>query len=118
VRVDVMLEVEGDVASAEPLEAGIAGGEDVQAVAADPEPLAVEAADVPELGRDDDLVAAPLDRPADELLVRERPVHVGRVQEVDPELERAPDRPEPFALIRGPVELGHAHAAEADGRGL
>ena len=45
-------------------------------------------ANVPELGREDDFVAAVANRPPDQPLVRERAVDVGRVEEIDPEIER------------------------------
>ncbi len=58
------------------------------------------------------------DRLADELLVRAAAVHVGRVEEVDAELEGAVDRRDRLALVGRPVELRHPHAAEAEGRDL
>ena len=67
-----------------------------------------------ELGRDDEFVATAGDRLADELLVRVRAVHLGGVEEVAAQLERAVDRRERLALVGGPVESGHAHAAEPD----
>src|SRR5437016_5651600 len=85
VRIDAMLVVDVDVVGAEPLERGVTGGENVLAVAADAEPLALLGADAAELCREHDLVAAVLDRAADEPLVLERPVRVGRVEEVDAE---------------------------------
>ena len=68
-----------------------------------------------ELGGDDDPVAPALDRLADEDLVGVRAVDVGRVEERDPEIERAVDRRDAFGLVGRAVELGHAHAAEAEG---
>ena len=62
----------------------------------------------------DDPVAVVSDRPADEVLVRERPVHVRGVEEGDPELERAVDRRDRLAFIGGAVELGHPHAAQSE----
>ena len=118
VRIDAMLVVDIDVVGAEPLERGVTGGENVLAVAADAEPLALLGADAAELCREHDLVAAVLDRAADEPLVLERPVRVGRVEEIDPKLERAVDRRDRLALVRRSVELGHPHAAEADRGGL
>ena len=58
----------------------------------------------------------PRDRPADQLLVGERAVDVGGVEERDAELERAVDRRDRLVVVARAVELGHAHAAEADGR--
>ena len=56
--VDAVLVVEIDVVDAEPLEARVAGLPDVVGVAANAEALAVLAADVAELRREHDLVAA------------------------------------------------------------
>ena len=103
---------------AEPLQRGVAGLAHVLRLAVDAEEAAVLAALVAELRREHDLVAAAGDRAADELLVRERAVHVGRVEEGDPELERAVDRGDRLALVGGAVELGHPHAAEALGGDL
>ena len=70
----------------------------------------------PALGGQEDVVAAAGDRPADELLVRVRPVHVGGVEQRHAELERAVDGRDRLRLVAlgGPVGPGHAHAAEAD----
>ena len=68
-----------------------------------------------ELRRDRHLVAAALDRTADELLVRERPVHVGRVEERDAEVERPADGDERLVVVVVAVEVAHAHAAETLG---
>jgi len=81
-----VLAIEVDVVHAEALQRRL--------VAADPVERAVLAAHVADRRRDDDAVAAVGDRPADELLVGERAVHVGRVEERDPELERPVDRPD------------------------
>ena len=75
----------------------------------------------PELRRDHVLVAPPREGSADQLLVRERPVHVGRVEQGDAELGSAIDRRDRLCLVTllgGPVEVGHAHAAEPDRRDL
>ena len=69
----------------------------------------------PELRRDRHLVAAPGERPAEQLLVRVRAVDLGGVEERAAELERAVDRRDRLRLVGGAVEGAHAHAAEADG---
>ena len=107
-----MLVVEVDRLDSESSQRRLAGGADVLGAAVDPEELTLLAAHVPELRRDYDLVATVGDRLADELLIRERAVHVGGVEERDPELERAVDRRDRLTLVSGSVELGHAHAAE------
>ena len=56
--------------------------------------------------------AAAVDRSADQFFVGERAVHVGGVEQGDPEIESALDGGERFGLVPLPVELAHAHAAE------
>ena len=112
-----MLVVEVDVVDAEPLQRGVARLLHVLRVAAHLA-RAVVVADVAELRREDDLFAAVADRLTDELLVRAAAVHVGRVEEVDPELESALDRRDRLALVGRSVELRHPHASEAEGRDL
>ena len=90
-RVDPVLVVEVDVVDAEPLQRGVARGPDVVGAAVDADPAAVGVALVAELGGELDLVAAAGDGLADELLVGERAVHVGGVEEGHAEVERAVD---------------------------
>src|SRR5207247_775005 len=54
-------------------------------------------------------------RAPDQLLVGVGAVHVGRVEEVDAQVERAVDGRDRLAVVVRAVELRHAHAAEADG---
>ncbi len=114
--VDAVLVVEVDVVDAEALEAGVAGGADVLRLAVDADPGAVGLALVAELGGELDLVAASGDGLADELLVGEGAVHVGRVEERHAQVEGAVDGVDALLLVRRAVELAHAHAAEAHGR--
>ena len=116
--VDAVLVVEVDVVDAEPLQRGVARLAHVLRLAVDAEEAAVLAALVAELRGEHDLVAAAGDRAAHELLVGERAVHVGGVEEDDPELERPVDGGDGLVLVGGAVELGHPHAAEALGRYL
>src|SRR5581483_10010170 len=71
-----------------------------------------------ELGRDHVLVAVALDRTADEHFVRQRAVELRRVEKVDAELPRAPDRRDGLVLVGRAVEGRHPHAAEPDRRHL
>ena len=112
--VDAVLVVEVDVVDAEPLQRGVARGADVLGAAVDADPGAVGEPLVAELGGQLDLVAAAGDRPADELLVGERAVHVGGVEEGHAEVERSVDGGEAGRLVGAAVELRHAHAAEAE----
>ena len=92
--VDPVLVVEVDVVDAESRQRGVARGPDVLRPAVDADPGAVGQPLVAELGGELHLVAAVLtgrDRAADQLLVGERAVHVGGVEEGDAEVERAVD---------------------------
>src|SRR5205807_3142165 len=83
--------------------------------------LTVPAEQDAELRRELDLIAAAADRAPDELLVGVRPIGVRGVQEGDPEVEGAVDgrdRGGVVALLPGPVEGAHAHAAKALGADL
>ena len=62
------------------------------------------------------LVAAALQRSPDQLLVRERPVHVGGVEQGHADLERAADHLDGLRVVAAGrvVAPGHAHAAEAE----
>jgi hypothetical protein len=100
------------VVDAEALQRGLAGFADVLGVAADTEALAVRPADVAELGGDDHLVPVRSQRLADQALVGEGAVHVGGVEEGDPELHGAADHRLRLLLVGHPVELRHPHAAE------
>src|ERR1043166_2547050 len=63
-----------------------------------------------ELRGDDDLVALPAQRASDQLFVLVRPVNFGRVEEIDPQLQRAIDGRQRLLLIRRPIRLAHPHA--------
>jgi hypothetical protein len=106
--VDAVLVVQVDHLDAEPPQGGVAGGADVRGAALDAEERAVLAALVAELGRHDDLVTAAGDGPADELLVGEGPVHVGRVEERHAEVDGPVGGAEALGLVGRAVELRHA----------
>ena len=58
-------------------------------------------------------------RLADELLVRERTVDLGGVEERDAALDRRPDQGDRLLLVHGrAVAEAHSHAAQAEGRDL
>ena len=109
-RVDAVLVVEVDVVGAETLERPLDRRADGLGAAV--RPAVAERAD--ELRRHDVVVPAALDRAADELLVGAAAVHLGRVEERDPELERPVDRGDRLRVVAAPaVEGRHAHAPEA-----
>ncbi len=118
-RVDTVLVVEVDALDSQPPERCLARLPHIRGAAVDRPPGRIAGFEPDaELGRQEHLLAAVGDRAADEFLVGVRPVHVGGVEEVAPEIERAVDRPQRLGLIGRAVERRHAHAAEADGGDL
>src|SRR5689334_279293 len=81
-RIDAMLVVEIDVVGAEPLQRSLDRFADVLGPAVGA--AVAERAD--EFRREDVLIALPLDRAADELLVLADGVHLRRIEEVDAEV--------------------------------
>jgi hypothetical protein len=123
VRVDAVLVVEVDVVGFESLKRALDGAVDMLGRTVERAERRHVAGRRPvgaarELGRDHVLVAAPLDRAADKLLVCHRPVQLRRVEEVAAEIERALDRGRRLLLVGGPVERRHPHAAQSDRRDL
>src|SRR3954453_2515783 len=114
VGIDPVLVIEVDRIEAEPLQAGIAGLPDIFGAAID----AVGAAGLAglaELGRDHEVVAPlSLQRAADQLLVLAPAIHVGAVEMIDPEIDRAMDQLHPGLVVARPVSAGQRHAAEPD----
>jgi hypothetical protein len=111
--IDPMLIIEIDVVHAEPPERGIAGGFHVLGPAVLPDELSVRRAHVAEFGREDHLLALSFDRLADQDLVGEWPVDVGRVEERDAEVQGPMDRRDRLGVVAGAVEVRHPHAAES-----
>src|SRR5262249_53700177 len=71
-----------------------------------------------ELRRDHVVVAAPRHGSPDKRLVRQSPVQLRRIDEVDAKLERPPDRLDTFRLVSRAVERGHTHTTQTDRRHL
>ena len=121
VRVDAVLIEEVDGVDPEPLERGLGHLLDVlgPAVRGRPTRLAVGVELEPELGGDHHLPAEGGQRFAHQLLVRERAVDLGGVEEGDAALDGRPDQRDHLLLVRGrAVAEAHAHAAEPEGRDL
>src|SRR5262245_22929847 len=112
-RVDAMLVIHVDGVDAESLQRGVTRTPDVFGRPVDSEPRAVFAPNIAELRREYDLAAAIANGSTDEALVGERAVRVRRIQEIDPELQRAMDRRDRLRIVVLAVELRHAHAAES-----
>ena len=64
------------------------------------------------------VAAAPRERLADEQLVVAHPVEVAGVEQRDAGVQRGVDGGDALAPVGRPVEVGHAHAAEAERRDL
>src|SRR5215210_4262380 len=111
-----MLVVEIDVVDAESLERTIARLPNILRPAVHSEKAAVLPALVAELGGEYDLVAPPADSAAHQPLVGEGSVHVGRVEEVDLQIQRAMNGRDRLLVIRAAIELRHAHAAQTQSR--
>jgi len=110
-----VLVVEVDRVHAEAPQARVACLQDVLRLAVDAGG-AVGLAQVAELGREHDLVAAPPERLAEQLLVVAPAVHVRGVEEVHAEVDRPVDDRDRLRVVALAVRAGHGHAAEADGR--
>ena len=106
-----MLVVQVDVLDAQPVQRRVAGRADILRAAVD-RPAAVRPPLVPELGGQHHLVPAALDGPADQPLVGEGAVRVGRVEESHAQVEGAVDGGHRLLVIPRAVGLAHAHAAQ------
>ena len=115
VGVHAVLVVEVDVVDAEPGEGAVAGLAHVLGPAVDRarRPGRSGSRTMPNLVAMTASSRCPASASADEHLVGVRPVHVGRVEERDPELERPVDGGDRLGVVPGPVEVGHPHAAQA-----
>ncbi len=111
-----VLVVEVDGLHPQPLQAGLAGGDHIIGAAVDAE-AAARRADIAELGGEHRLgPVAVLQGPAQQFFVGPRAVHVGRVQEVGAGVQRLAQGGDRLVVIDRPVEIGHGHAAEPQGR--
>jgi hypothetical protein len=103
------------VVDPKPLQRRITGPPHILRFPVDPHPAAVGSVLVAELGGQYHLVSVSDNRPPDQPLVAERPVHVGGVQQGDAEVERAVDGGDRLPVVGRPVRLAHHHAAQAYG---
>src|SRR4051794_34842899 len=114
-RVDPVLVEQVDGLGAQPAQRTLDRGADVLRPAGDAGLLTVLVKGEAELRRDDDAVADRLQRLADQLLVVERAVHLGRVEEGDATVDRRPEEGDHLLAWRSGAEgLAHSHAAEAE----
>jgi hypothetical protein len=122
VGVDAVLVEQVDAVGPEPPERVLDGAPDRlgPAVEALRPAAGLDTFEIPaELRRDHDLVANGLERLTDELLVRERTVHLRGVEEPDAAIDRGADhRDHLLRVTRRAVAEAHRHAAEAELRDL
>ena len=113
--IDAVLVDEVDVIRAEAAQRALHRGTDRfgAAVPLDPDLLAALVAEA-EFGGDDQSVALAFERLADQFLVLEGTVGLGRIQEGAAKLDGAMQRGDGLAFIRRTVGLAHRHAAETD----
>src|SRR5262249_25927176 len=115
-RIDAVLIVEIDHLYAEALEARVAGA------CYDFRPpvrvLSAAAAEIAELGGEEDLSAPSRDRLADQRFVVSIAISVGGIEQPDSEVERIANEVDAFAVVAGTVDIGQRHATEADRRNL
>src|SRR5262249_36033309 len=115
--IDAVLVIEVDDIDAEPLEARLAGLNDIFGAAVD----AIGAARPPGLAEfrcDHAPAAAAVERAAQQFLVLSPAIHVRAVEMVAPELNRAMDEAHSSFVVARPVDAREGHAAEADRRAL
>ena len=113
-----MLVVEVDTLHPEPTQTPIARLADVLGAPADAKKAAIVSTLDREFGGQHNLVAASFEGPADEAFVGPDPVHVGGVPQGDTEVERVMKQVDVRGIVARAVEIGHAHATQADGRNL
>jgi hypothetical protein len=119
VEVDAVLVEQVDRVDLKPPERGVGDLLDVLRPAGEAGLAALVVELESELGGDHDLPAEGGEGLADELLVDERAVDLGGVEERDTALDGRPDQGDHLWPVRGwAVALAHAHAAEPDGRDL
>src|SRR5262245_42937434 len=112
-RIDAVLVVEIDDIDAEPLEALIARDRHIVWPPVGQSALAA-GAHVAELGGDDRAIAPVMDRTGDQLLVLAVAVDVGRVAEVDAELDARMHRAHALLVVGSAIVTGKAGASHAD----
>ena len=118
VGIDAVLVEEVDGVDPEPPERGLRDLPDVLRPAVEPSPPSGSILN-PNFVAMTTCSAERRERLADELLVRERTVDLGGVEERDAAFDRRPDQGDHLLLVPGGAQAeAHAHAAEPEGRDL
>src|SRR3954471_17768122 len=115
VRVHPVLVEQVDGVCSQATQRALHRGADVLRPAADPGLVAVLVEREPELGGDHDVLADRLQRLTDQLLVVERAVDLGGVEQRDAAVHRGSEEGDHLVSWGSwPERLAHAHAAEAE----
>jgi hypothetical protein len=69
-----------------------------------------------EFGRYDHPIAHRLEHTPDQLLIMKWPIHVRRIEEVDPEFDCSLERCGRFAVVTLTIKVRHSHASQAQFR--
>jgi len=113
--VDTVLKIKIDNVDVEPLQAGFAGFADVFGPSVCTA-LGIPSVNVAKLGREDDLVATVSNGLTDKCLIRPAAVSVCGIDEADTAIGGGVYGGDGLRFVRGAVNAGHGHAAEADFR--
>ena len=109
-----MLIVKVDNVDAEPLQTGLTSLANIGRVPPDAEHRALGAARPSEFRRQNQFVAAAVDRPADQFLVAADAVHVGRIEHRHAAIDGVMNGRNRFLVVAAGVKLRHAHATEPE----
>ncbi len=116
--VDAIFVVKVNMVDAEALKRSITCPSYIFGLAIYPDPPAVFASFVTELGSYHDILSSARDSPAYQALVCEGSVHISGVKQRYAEIKCAVNRGDRLAFVRGAIELAHPHAAETFGGNL
>ena len=117
-RIDAMLIIQVDMIGLQAFQTGVATSAHIFRPAIHADKTAVGAAFVAEFGGENDFVAASGNRAPNQFLVGERAIHIGGVEKVKPQFQRAMNGRNrfvfvAFAVIALAVKIRHSHAAQA-----
>ena len=112
--IDAVLVIQVDHVNAQPLQARVAGLDDILRPSVDPVRLA-RPLRLPELRRQHDAIAPALQRAAKDFLVVAPAVHVGAIEMIDALVDRVADQILRHCIVRRAVDARQRHAAQPDG---
>jgi hypothetical protein len=114
--VDAVLIVQVDMIDTEPLQTGIASRVHILRCSVDSKQRAIGSAHVAKLGGEHNFLAARFQDFGQQAFVGADAITIGRIEEIDADIERGIEHAQIRGFIGRSVVLGHTHAAEANGR--